>query len=118
MSLLYIYIGKVRHCRKNEQESKSGLINSSGEQIMQTHTTAAAPCMYEVPVRRNRSEHEAVVERGTAVAPMTWNPNSVVQYCEGAECEGSSAASSLFYQYVPSTVRPCWEPKADMHTES
>ena len=92
----------MRYC--SEQESTSELINKSG-----TQTATAA--LYEVPVMQTQSQYETVVEHRTAVGPVTWNPNGVFPLYEGADFEAISAASSLFYQYVPSKVRPFWDQK-------
>ena len=56
---------------------------------------ATAPGVYEVPVSGDQSQYETVLEHRTE------NPNVVH---EGVGSGDSSAASSLFYQYVPSKV--------------
>ena len=62
-------------------------------------TDAAAPGLYELPVSVGQSQYEDVVEHRT-VGPVTGSP-----LYEGVAFGASSAASSLFYQYVPSKVR-------------
>ena len=72
-------------------------------------TGAAAPELYEVPVMQIQGQSETVVEHRTPVGAVTANSNAMLALYEGS----SSAASSLFYQYVPSKVRlgieqSCW----------
>ena len=61
------------------------------------NTKAADHGCYEAPVSENDRQYEMVVEHRTA------NANAVY---ERVGFESSSAASSLFYQYVPSKVSP------------
>ena len=60
-------------------------------------TNAADHARYEAPVSENDRQYEMVVEHRTA------NANAVY---ERVGFKSSSAASSLFYQYVPSKVSP------------
>ena len=69
------------------------------EHMTYAKTDDAAPGFYELPVSVNQSQYEDVVEHRT-VGPVTGNP-----LYEGVGFGASSAASSLFYQYVPSKVR-------------
>ena len=71
-------------------------------EVVLKHTTsaemnAADHARYEAPVSENDRQYEMVVEHRTA------NANAVY---ERVGFESSSAASSLFYQYVPSKVSP------------
>ncbi len=74
--------------------------NTTQYEVVIEHTTSARTndaghgC-YEVPVSENDRQYEMVVEHRTE------NANAVY---EGVGFESSSAASSLFYQYVPSKV--------------
>ena len=61
---------------------------------------AAAQGFYEVPVSGDQSQYDTVLKHTTG-RPVTENPNVVY---EGVGSGASSAASSLFYQYVPSKV--------------
>ena len=72
-------------------------------------TGAAAPELYELPVMQSQGRSGTVVEHRTPVGAVTANSNAVLALYEGS----SSAACSLFYQYVPSKVRleieqTCW----------
>ena len=74
--------------------------NTTQYEVVIEHTTSAETndaghgC-YEVPVSENERQYEMVVEHRTE------NANAVY---EGVGLGSSSAASSLFYQYVPSKV--------------
>ena len=74
--------------------------NTTQYEVVIEHTTSAETndaghgC-YEVPVSENDRQYEMVVEHRTE------NANAVY---EGVGLGSSSAASSLFYQYVPSKV--------------
>ena len=61
------------------------------------NTKAADHGCYEVPVSENERQYEMVVEHRAG--------NAIAVY-EGVGFGSSSAASSLFYQYVPSKVSP------------
>ena len=74
--------------------------NTTQYEVILEHTTstemnAASHGCYEVPVSENERQYEMVVEHRTG------NANAVY---DGVGFESSSAASSLFYQYVPSKV--------------
>ena len=74
--------------------------NTTQYEVILEHTTstemnAASHGCYKVPVSENERQYEMVVEHRTG------NANAVY---DGVGFESSSAASSLFYQYVPSKV--------------
>ena len=60
--------------------------------------------LYEIPVPLNESQYENVAEH-RSMEPAIGNPNAMLPLYEGVGYSGSSASSSLFYQYVPSKVR-------------
>ena len=67
-------------------------------------TYAGDPELYEMPVSLNQSPYETGAENRT-VGAATENPSAILPLYEGVGYGGSSASSSLFYQYVPSKVR-------------
>ena len=67
-------------------------------------TYVGDPEVYEMPVSLNQSQYVTVAENRT-VGAATEIPNAMLPLYEGVGYGGSSAASSLFYQYVPSKVR-------------
>ena len=92
----------LRYSNRNGHESVSVLVSRSvaTEEAVQRDNTYAdnnggVPAFYEVPVSVTDSQYETVTE----------NPNAMLPLYEGVGYGGSSATSSLFYQYVPSKVR-------------
>ena len=96
------------YSNRDGHEPAAMLVNRSNAQDEDTveHITYAsiddvAPSLHEVPVSESHdhSQYEDVVEHRT-VGPVTGNP-----LYERGGFGASSAARSLFYQYVPSKVR-------------
>lgn len=83
--------------------------SAAQEEAVKRHNTydgnnELVPGMYEVPVSLTEIQYDSVVEH-SIVGPVMENPTALFPVYEGVGYGGSSAASSMFYQYVPSTVR-------------
>ena len=98
----------LTYSNRDGHEPAAMLVNRSNAQDEDTveHITYAsiddvAPSLHELPVSEShdQSQYEDVVEHRT-VEPVIGNP-----LYEGVGFGASSAARSLFYQYVPSKVR-------------
>ena len=105
---ILLCIGKMflRYSNRNGHESVSVLVSRSvaTEEAVQRNNTCAdnngsVPACYEVPVSVTDSQYETVTENPNTMLPLY--EVVVSHYPTG----GSSATSSLFYQYVPSKVR-------------
>ena len=91
----------------NRSETAAVLVRKNDghdEDVEQHITDNIAPGEYETPVSLNQSQYEVVVDHET-VGQATGNPNAMFPLYEAVGYGGSSASSSLFYQYVPSKVR-------------
>ena len=108
-----MHVGEVslRYSNRNGYESAAVLVcrsNANSEDVLKSNTYAnvndVAPGLHEMPIFMNQSQYETVVEHRT-VGPAAGNPNAMLPLYEGVGYEGSSATSSLFYQYVPTKVR-------------
>ena len=100
-------VGKVSVKYSSRSETAAVLVHMNDvqdEDVEQHITDNIAPGEYETPVSLNQSQYEVVVEHRT-MGQATGNPNAMFPLYEAVGYGGSSASSSLFYQYVPSKVR-------------
>ena len=80
------------------------VVKSSPFATTYANTNDMNPGLYEVPVSMNKNQYETV-EGCKTVEQATENPSAMLPLYDSVGHGGSSAASSLFYQYVPSKVR-------------
>ena len=76
----------------------------AGKHITYTNIGTVAPGVCHVSENRDQSQYEVVMEHRT-VGPVTESFNALLPLHEEVRCGNGSAASSPFYQYVPSKVR-------------